>query len=79
MKTKLVYVLTCAPDKHYIEQAHISLFSARYHNPDAHIVLIVDQSTDALFVGKRADLLQYLSEKIVVDVPSHFNVMQASR
>ena len=79
MKTKLVYVLTCAPDKHYIEQAHISLYSARYHNPDAHIVLIVDQMTDTLFVGKRAELLKYVSEKIVVDVPACFNVMQASR
>lgn len=53
MKTKLVYVLTCAPDKNYIEQAHMAIWSARYHNPDATIVLIVDDKTDALLTGKR--------------------------
>lgn len=79
MKTKLVYVLTCKQDNTYLEQTHISLYSARYHNPDAHIVLIVDRPTDALFVGHRADILQYVSEKIVADVPSDFNTMQTSR
>lgn len=66
MKTKLVYVLTCAPEKHYIEQALISTFSARHWNPDAYIVLIVDDITDKLLVEKRAGILDYISEKIVV-------------
>ena len=66
MKTKLVYVLTCAPEKHYIEQALMSVFSARHWNPNAHIVLIVDNLTDQLLVGKRAEVLDYVSEKIVV-------------
>ena len=66
MRTKLVYVLTCAPEKHYIEQALMSVFSARHWNPDAHIVLLVDDLTDKLLVGKRADVLDYISEKIVV-------------
>ena len=66
MKTKLVYVLTCAPDKYYIEQALISTYSARHWNPDAYIVLIVDDLTDQLIVGKRAEILNYISEKIVV-------------
>ena len=66
MKTKLVYVLTCAPDKHYIEQALMSVWSARHWNSDAHIVLMVDDLTDKLLVGKRAEILDYISEKIVV-------------
>lgn len=66
MRTKLVYVLTCAPEKYYIEQALMSMFSARHWNPYAHIVLIVDDLTDKLLVGKRAELLDYVSEKIVV-------------
>ena len=79
MKTKLVYVLTCAPDKYYIEQALISAFSARYHNPDAHIALIVDRPTNELLVGRRAELLNYLTERIIVDVPEKYNTVQASR
>ena len=66
MKTKLVYVLTCAPDDHYIEQALMSVWSARHWNPDAYIVLITDNLTDKLFVGKRAEILEYISQKIVV-------------
>lgn len=66
MKTKLVYVLTGAPEKHYIEQALISTYSARHWNPDAYILLIVDDITDKLLVGKRAQILKYISEKIVV-------------
>lgn len=66
MKTKLVYVLTCAPEATYIEQALMAVWSARYHNPDAHIVLMVDDKTDALLTDKRGEILNYVSEKIVV-------------
>ena len=79
MKTKLVYVLTCAPKATYIEQALISIWSARYHNPDAHIVLLVDDKTNELLVGKRAEVLEYISECKVVVAPSEYNVMQVSR
>lgn len=66
MKTKLVYVLTCAPEATYIEQALVSIWSARYHNLDAHIVLLVDDKTNELLVGKRAEVLEYITEKVVV-------------
>lgn len=80
MKTKLVYVLTCAPEATYIEQALISIWSARYHNPSAHIVLLVDDLTNKLFVGKRSEVLDYINEKVII----HFenkdaNMMYRSR
>ena len=79
MQTKLVYVLTCAPEATYIEQALISIWSARYHNLDAHIVLLMDDKTNELLVGKRAEVLEYISECKVVVAPSEYNVMQVSR
>ena len=66
MKTKLVYVLTCAPEATYIEQALMAVFSARHWNPGAHIALMVDDKTDALLTGKRGEILNYISEKIVI-------------
>lgn len=66
MKTKLVYVLTCAPEARYLEQALVAVYSARHWNPDATIVLVVDDKTDALLVGKRGEILNYISEKKVV-------------
>lgn len=80
MNTKIVYVLTCAPEKHYIEQALMSIFSARHWNSDAHIVLIVDDLTDQLLVGQRAEILKYISEKIVVQfVDTTFSPLYRSR
>lgn len=66
MKTRLVYVLTCAPEGCFIEQALLAIWSARYHNPSAHIILIVDDKTDGLITGGRNELLKYISEKIVI-------------
>lgn len=79
MKTKLVYVLTCGEEGTYIEQALISAYSARYHNPDAHIVLIVDDKTNELLVGKRAEVLEYVTEKVVVDLPDDMLMRERSR
>ena len=79
MKTKLIYVLTCAPEDTYIEQALMAVWSARYHNPDAHIVLLTDDKTDVLLVGKRGELLNYISEKIVVPFDEDKNMHYRSR
>ncbi len=80
MRTKLVYVLTCKPEATYIEQALISVYSARHYNPDAHIALITDDRTDVLLQGKRAELLKYITEKVVVDTfDADYTPMQRSR
>lgn len=79
MNTKLVYVLTCAPDRYFIEQALLSIYTARYYNPDATIVLIVDDLTDKLLVGSRAEILEYISEKIVVELDQQLTMELRSR
>lgn len=66
MNTKLVYVLTCSEKGSYIEQALMSIWSARYHNPDAHIVLLTDNLTNLLLLDTRGKLTDYITEKIVV-------------
>ena len=67
MNTKLVYALTCDECGTYIEQALISIFSARYHNPQAHIVLLTDNKTNQLLVDKRGEINTLITEKIVID------------
>jgi len=68
MKTKLVYVLTCSPEATYIEQALMAVWSARYWNPDARIVLLTDDKTSEILHsgGLRSELLRYISEEIVI-------------
>lgn len=79
MKTKLVYVLTCAPEATYIEQALMAVWSARYHNPDSQIVLLTDDLTNQLLTGKRGELLNYISEKIVVPFEADKSMHYRSR
>lgn len=80
MQTKLVYVLTCAPEHHYIEWALISLCSLKRIHPDGYTVLIVDDLTNELLVDDRAEILNYVSEKIVAnDCPSNMSLNERSR
>lgn len=78
MKTKLVYVLTCAPEAMYIEQALMAVWTARHHNPWAHIVLLTDDKTSAILHtdSQRGEILQYITEEIVTsfdeDRPMHY-------
>lgn len=81
MKTKLVYVLTCAPEATYIEQALMAVWSARYHNPDAYIVLLTDNITSAMLHGDkvRGEVLQYISEEKVMPFEDDKNMHYRSR
>lgn len=79
MMTKLVYVLTCALEATYVEQALISIWSARYHNPNVQIVLFVDNKTRDILVGMRSEILEYISECKVVDFDDDANMMYRSR
>lgn len=81
LKTKLVYVLTCAPETTYIEQALMAVWSARYWNPNAHIVLLTDDKTSALMHtdGTRGEILQYISEEIVTTFDTDKSMHYRSR
>lgn len=45
MRTKIVYVLVSSGNDIYIEQAYMSIWSCKYYNPDATIVLATDSAT----------------------------------
>lgn len=81
MKTKLVYVLTCAPDATYIEQALMAIWSARYHNPDATIVLLTDDKTSAMLHEDkiRGEVLQYISKEMVTTFENEATMHYRSR
>lgn len=81
MKTKLVYVLTCAPEATYIEQALMAVWSARYHNPDAQIVLLTDDKTSAILHtgGPRGEILRYITEEIVSSFDEDKSMLYRSR
>ena len=66
---KYVYVLTSTLDDLYYEQALMSVYSLRKHNPSAAIVVLVDNKTNATLTeaNKRAALRTYVSQIISID------------
>lgn len=79
MKTKIVYILTSNGKGYYYEQCLMSAYSLRQHSPEAYVVLVVDDITNATLNGQREDLKQYVSEIKVIDLPQEYNMMQRSR
>lgn len=79
MKTKIVYVLVSDSSDYYYEQTLISATSAKMWNPDAEIVVVVDDKTNATFDEKRKALFDVATRKIVVELPSDMNKKRRSR
>jgi len=79
MKTKLVYILTSTNDDYYTEETVLSMHSARFHNPDAVICLLVDDVTRKTLTGKRGKIWKYVDETHEITIPSSFTNTQKSR
>ena len=53
MKTKIVYTVVSDETDIFIEQALLSIFSLRKHNPNAYVELVIDSLTNESTKGKR--------------------------
>ncbi len=79
MKTKLIYVIVSNEIDTYLEQALISVYSARHHNPEATIELVMDEDTAESICGKREEIKKYCTKITRIKVPSDFTQAQRSR
>lgn len=79
MNFKLVYILTSSEKDIYLEQTLLSLYSARYNMPDAHIVLLTDDITAASFTGNRKNILSYAAEHISIPLDKKYSQKIRSR
>lgn len=79
MKTKLLYVLVSNNNDVYLEQAHISIFSAKYYMPDCHVTLLVDDTTDKNMDENRRKILKNIDEYIVISLPDETSAHVRSR
>lgn len=67
MKTKIVYVVASLDSDVYMEQTFVSAWSARYHNPDCHIVVVCDQDTHTTMQsGMRKQYADELLDEVIV-------------
>lgn len=79
MRTKIVYSVVSSAADYYLEQTLMSVYTLRLYNKDTNVVLVVDNTTNSSITGKRAEILNYVSDVVSVDVPSEYTKMQKSR
>lgn len=79
MKTKLLYVVASDNNDVYLEQAHISIFSAKYYMPDCFITLLVDDTTDRNMDEHRRKILKNVDEYLVTPLPEETSAHVRSR
>ncbi len=79
MKTKLLYVLVSDCSDVYLEQAHISICSAKYYMPDCHVTLLVDDKTDSAMDDNRKKIVQNVDEYVVAPLPQGLSAHVRSR
>lgn len=79
MKTKIVYVLVSSDNDIYFEQLLVSVYSLKYYNPDAFVVVLVDNNTFETLNGYRKVLYEYINEIKVIDTPQNYSPKERSR
>lgn len=79
MRTKIVYVLVSSDADIYYEQALLSAWSARHHNPTAHIAVVMDDKTAMRFDAAQAELLRIIDERVVVNFDAEVSGKLRSR
>lgn len=79
MNTKIVYVLVSDKEDNYLEQAIVSLFSLRLHNPAAEVVLVVDDITFENLSNERGEIKKFVTSIKHISCPSEYDKKQRSR
>ena len=79
MKTKLVYIVVSDESDTYLEQALISAYSARLHNPHAYIEIVVDNQTADTLIDTRKEIKKYATSITTIITPTEYTKTQRSR
>ena len=79
MQSKIVYTLVSDNSDTYLEQALLSVYSLRLHNPRAIVELVVDQFTAKTIVDKRKEIKKYITDIVEIGVPEELTKVQRSR
>lgn len=76
---KIVYVLVSSPGDIYYEQCLLSIYSLRLYHPEANVIVLVDNNTQATFTGWRSNIYEYASEVKVISCPEEYSPKERSR
>lgn len=82
MKTKILYVIVSGTKDFYMEQLFVSVYSARRHNPDAFIEILMDTATKESLRDRGAlggDLERMATKLTVIDLDPSLPAKKRSR
>jgi len=68
MQTKIVYAIASKMDGLYFEQAYISMTSLRIYNPEAWVILVVDDFSNRVLENKLFSFDSLINEKKVIEI-----------
>lgn len=76
---KYVYVLVSSENDFYAEEALVSMYSLKKHNPTAEITLLTDRRTIDSLQGGRIYFQKYIDNIIIINVSEDLSLIQKSR
>lgn len=79
MKATIVYALISTPEDFYLEENLISLYSLRIHDKSSKVVLLTDEPTACHIKSHCVNIMDYVNELRVVNVPKEYNNTERSR
>lgn len=81
MRTKLAYVVVGNDSNIFIEQAFVSMWSAKYHNPDMPIAVVMDKDTESVLKQRPfyENFIKLTDEFVVKEFDSSVSGMIRSR
>ena len=79
MKTKLVYAIVSEENDCFLEQAYVSMSSARHVMPDVFITLVMDSRTAENLKGFRKTEAEFADEIVVVELDPALSAKKRSR
>ena len=75
---KFVYVVTGNENTFFVEQTWVSIWSLKYYNPDAEVIIATDKSTER-YIKTKPELVKLCSDIISISFDDGFTEMLKSR
>lgn len=79
MDKQIVYVLVSSEKDYYYEEAYLSAYSVKKHNPDIKIILLIDNITKDGMKGFRSKIMEYVDDVVVHQFDDDVNMYDRSR
>ena len=79
MNTKIVYAVTSDDYDIYLDQLVFSVQTLKFHNPNAHICIVMDNITNLGICGGRNKIVSLVDNIVIIETPENIDKKLRSR